>query len=89
LKYYLIMSGSLSEAPASTTNKDELATIFVDFRPRPLALVGHGAHRSPVFREALAPRFLFSTKATEARCGASTRAGTTCTSMRCRASAFE
>jgi hypothetical protein len=89
LKDCIIMSGSLLEALASISNKDELGTTVADFRPRPLALAEHGTRRAPVFREALAPHFLFSAGAAETRGGTSVRAGTTCLAMRHHTSTFK
>jgi hypothetical protein len=89
LKDFLIVSQSSSEAPASTSNKTESATAFMDIRPRPLTLVERGAHRAPTFHKALVPHFLFSVGATETRGGTSMRVGTTRLAMGRRASAFE
>jgi hypothetical protein len=89
LKNCLIASGSSLEAPVSTSSKTKSATTFTDFHPQPLTLVEHGACRTPVFREAVAPRFLFSAGAVKTRGSASVRAGITHPAMGHHASAFE
>jgi hypothetical protein len=89
LKNCLIVSGSSSEAPVSTSSKTKSATTFMDFRPRPLTLAKRGAHCAPVFREPVLPDFLFSARAIETRGGASAWEGITHPAMGRRASTFE
>jgi hypothetical protein len=89
LKDCLIVSGSSSEAPASTFAKIQSVTTITDLRPRPLTLLEHGARCAPVFLGALAPCFPFLARGTERSGGASARAGTTLPSTGYRASAFE
>jgi hypothetical protein len=83
------MSGSLSKAPISTSNKTLLVLIFVDPRLRPLTLAERGAHRMMAFHEAPPPRFLFLDKGAQAGGGASGLTRTTRSTTGHRASAFE